>query len=49
MTVGLFFYTVFYSKISDINKLLIQKMYAKNELEAALIEVQSRTKEVAPK
>lgn len=34
---------------SDINKLPIQKMYAKNELEAALIEVQSRTKEVAPK
>lgn len=36
-------------KKSDINKLPIQKMYAKNELEAALIEVQSRTKEVAPK
>lgn len=36
-------------KKSDISKLPIQKMYAKNELEAALIEVQSRTKEVAPK
>lgn len=36
-------------KKSDINKLPIQKMYAKNELEAALIDVQSRTKEVAPK
>lgn len=36
-------------KKSNINKLPIQKMYAKNELEAALIEVQSRTKEVAPK
>lgn len=36
-------------KKSDINKLPIQKMYAKIELEAALIEVQSRTKEVAPK
>ena len=36
-------------KKSDNNKLPIQKMYAKNELEAALIEVQSRTKEVAPK
>lgn len=36
-------------KKSDINKLPIQKMYAKNELEAALIEVQSKTKVVAPK
>lgn len=27
----------------------IVREYAKNELEAALIEVQSRTKEVAPK
>lgn len=36
-------------KKSDISKLPIQKMYAKNELEAALIEVQSRTKVVAHK
>ena len=35
-------------KKSDINKLPIQKMYAKNELEAALIEVQSRTKRLRP-